>query len=327
MYKKPDNSAVEDVCYEQDHIEKVMVVIRKNFDQYFIRFLDSTAGRGLSLEDVKSLQKKFKIDVQAKKKNKDLSGNFKAIIREAIDDFENDRADYERIFRKNWLEDLDDDAYSFKSKTLKNECPIIRKTLANKKAKELDKYRINFSTADPDSLLKVVYNLCVFGDEYQKKYDPGTYEDAQVYQDLEMSLLDTKEYTVFGVIGGGIKTHMLYKVHPAIFPNRSRSAIWALWFLSGKETFDCRTDSEFLMIDCNKTITQQNYFYPYELFAYYAFELYKMLKDKASEYNVFIDTDYRYVIVDAFLEYIAMEHASEISFLKAQIKEGANGDA
>ena len=51
MYTKMDNSGVEDVCYEKEHIEKVMEVIRNNFDQYFMRFLDSTAGRGLSLEE------------------------------------------------------------------------------------------------------------------------------------------------------------------------------------------------------------------------------------------------------------------------------------
>ena len=327
MYTKMDNNGVEDVCYTKEHIEKVLDVIRKNFGQYFESFLDSTAGKGVTLERFQGLQEKFRVAGQAKKKKGDLSENYKAIIRESINDFEQDRVNYINILKRKWLEDLEDDAYSFKSKTLKNECPIIRKTLANKKAKELDKYRISFSMADADWLLKVVTNLCIFGDEYQKKYNPNTYENAKTYQDLDMGLLDTDEYTAYGVIGGGIKTHMLYKVHPAIFPNRSRSAIWALWYLTGKETFGCRTDSEFLMIDRDKTITQQNYFYPYELFAYYAFEIYKMLRDKAAEYNVYIDTEYRYVIVDAFLEYIATKHESEISFLKAQIREGAKGDA
>lgn len=327
MYTKMDNSGVEDICYEQEHVEKVLDVIKKNFDSYFRRFLDSTGGMGISLEDIQNLQKKFGIEVKQKKKNNDLTNNFKTIIRESINDFEKDRADYEKIFRQNWLEDLDEDADVFKSKTLRNECPIIRKTLANRRAKELDKYRASFSQADADWLLRVVYNLCVFGDEYQDKYDPKTYEDVQTYKDLEMELLDTDDYTAYGVIGGGIKTHMLYKVHPAIFPNRSRSAIWALWYLTNKETFGCKTDSEFLMIDLSKNIVQQNYFYPYQLFAFYAFEIYKLLRDKATEYEAYIDPDYRYVIVDAFLEYIAMEHDSEISFLKSQIRDGGMGYA
>ena len=327
MYTRMDNSGVEDVCYEQEHVEKVLHTIKKNFDEHFNRFLDSSGGKGVSLESIQGLQKKFGIEVQKKKKNSDLTANYKAIIREAIEDFEKDRGDYQKIFRQNWLEDLDEDADVFKSKVLKNECPIIRKTLANKKAKELDRYRVSFSLADADWLLSVVYNLCVFGDAYKESYDPNTYEDAETYEDLDLSLLDTDDYTAYGVIGGGIKTHMLYKVHPALFPNRSRSAIWALWYLTDKESFGCKTDSEFLMIDLDKNITQQNYFYPYQLFAFYAFEIYKMLHDKAKELNVDIDPEYRYVIVDAFLEFIAMEHDEEIAFLKSQIRDGGMGYA
>ncbi len=322
-----DNSGVEDVCYEQAHVEKVLKSIKKNFDSYFIRFLDSTGGKGVSLQDIQGLQQKFGIEINQQKKNRDLTANYKTIIREAYDDFEKDREDYEKIFRAEWLEDLNDDADGFKSKTLRNECPIIRKTLANRRAKELDKYRASFSKADADWLLSVVYNLCVFGDKYQENYNPNTYEDSQTYQDLALELLDTEEYTAYGVIGGGIKTHMLYKVHPAIFPNRSRSAIWALWYLTDKDTFGCGTDSEFLMIDLSKNIVQQNYFYPYQLFAYYAFEIYKLLKDKATKYEVYIDPNYRYVVVDAFLEYVAMEHDDEISFLKSQIRDGGMGYA
>lgn len=327
MYTRMDNSGVEEICYEQEHVEKVLAAIKQNFDQHFDHFLDSSGGKGVSLEDIQKLQKKFGIDVQKKKKNRNLTENYKTIIREAIDDFEKDRADYEKIFRQEWLEDLDEDADVFKSKTLRNECPIIRKTLANRRAKELDKYRASFSLADADWLLKVVYNLCVFGDKYQENYNPDTYEKAQTYQDLGMRLLDTDDYTAYGVIGGGIKTHMLYKVHPALFPNRSRSAIWALWYLTDKATFGCKTDSEFLMIDLGKSIVQQNYFYPYQLFAFYAFEIYKMLRDKATEYNAYIDPDYRYVIVDAFLEFIAMEHDEEIAFMKSQIRDGGMGYA
>ena len=81
------------------------------------------------------------------------------------------------------------------------------------------------------------------------------------------------------------------------------------------------------MIDVSNSVTQQNYFYPYQLFAFYAFEIYKMLRDKATQLDVSIDTAYRYVIVDAFLEFIAMEHDSEISFMKSKIRDGDSGNA
>jgi len=35
------------------------------------------------------------------------------------------RGDNKKIFRQQWLVDLDEDADVFKSKTLRNECPIM----------------------------------------------------------------------------------------------------------------------------------------------------------------------------------------------------------
>jgi len=161
----------------------------------------------------------------------------------------------------------------------------------------------------------VVYNLYNFAEEYYNNfYDEDIYDDIDNYKDLQISDLDTEDYTVYGVIGGGIKSHMLYKVYPSVFPNRSRDAIWALWYLSDKKTFECKQDSEFLMIDVEKSVTQQNYFYPYELFTFYAHQIFQMLKQEAHENNVYLDSENRYIIVDAFLTFIAEQHDEEISF-------------
>ena len=328
MYTNADIS-VEDVCYEQEHIHKILNTIHKKFEEYFPRFLETIAGNGVSEVDFNNLQKKFKVGGGKKKvtSHKRLSNNFIEIIQDSIDDFEKDRDDYIQIFDMELLEELVEDADTFKSKNLKCECPIIRKTLNNRKAKELDKYRANFSRADSDWLLEVVTNLCAFADEYYEEYDPDTYEDVESYEELDMGLLDTEDYTAFGVIGGGIKTHMLYKVYPSIFSNRSRSALWALWFLSDKMSDDCTMDSEFIMIDVDKNFVQQNYFYPYELFSYYAYEIYKMLQEKAEEYDAYIDPDYRYVIVVAFLNFVGEENDDTISVLKMHIKDGGMGYA
>ena len=114
---------------------------------------------------------------------------------------------------------------------------------------------------------------------------------------------------------------MLYKVNPMMFPYRSRNALWALWFLTDKNPFGCKMDSEFLMIDTKNFTMQQNYYYPYELFAFYAFEIYKMLRDKADEMKAYIDPNYRYVIVESFLNYVAGEHGAEIDFYLSQNKD------
>lgn len=318
---------LEDVCYEQDHVNEVVEEIRKNFDEYFQDFIETEGGIGVSDEDFEKLKKKMgATSTGNKKKSSTMTASFKRVIVESLESFEKDQEKYIEIFDAENLEEDEEDVNSFKSKTLKNECPIIHSTLFNKRAKELDKYRGQFSIADPNELYEVIKTLSEFGTEYEEEiYDPNTYEEIESYEELGMEPMDTDEFTVYGVIGGGIKSHMMYKVHPSVFPNRSRSAIWALWYLTDKKKFGCHMDSEFLMIDVDKSIVQQNYFYPYEIFSFYAFEIYLMLRDKATELDAYIDPDYRYVIVDEFLDFVADQHADEIDFMKSQIKDGGWG--
>lgn len=327
MYTRSEYRGVEPKCYETEHVEKIVEKIRQNFSAYFERFIETEAGTGITMRDFQALQEKFGVKGVKDNRKKDMSSKFKRIIADSIEEFEKDRQSYLDIFDPELLEEYEEDSATFKSEILRNKCPIIRKTIANKKAKELDKYRYEFGVADADYLLSVVTRLYSVADDYTSDfYNKESYENIDSYQGLNMAEFDSDECTAYGVIGGGIKTLMLNKLNPEVFSSRSRSALWALWYLTDKECFGCQTDSEFLMIDINKCITQQNYFYPYELFAYYAFEIYKMLKDKATELDAYIDPSYRYVIVDAFFEFVASEHENEIGLLQSQIRDFV-GDA
>lgn len=296
---------------------------------YFSDFVDTTAGTSLSVSDFEKLQQSMGLagKVTRSKRKNDLSGKYQTIVANALDDFEQNREEYLDLLDEENLEEDGDAVASFKAKRLRDDCPIIRLALYNKQAKELDKYRKAFSLADPKELYRVVVNLRQFAAEYEADYSPDDYDDIASYEELGMGRMDSNDCTASGVIGGGIKSHLLYKLYPGLFPNRSRSAIWALWYLTSKKTFGCEMDSEFLMIDVEKSITQQNYNYPYELFAYYAFEIYKLLKEKAAVLGTDIDNNYRYVIVDTFLSFVAGQHDSEITFFKSQIRDGGAGYA
>lgn len=328
MYTHQKERNIEVKCYDLEHVEQVLESIQNNFSKYYDEFIKSEAGNAVTADDVKKIAgnlgiKNVKISDKINQKEKFIN-----IIKDSIGSFERDREKYLAIFDEESLEEYEDDPQYFKSTVLKNECPIIHSTIHNKRAKELDKYRYEFNVSDPNELLRVVSNLHNFAEEYyQEIYDQESYDQINNYKDLRYGILDTDDYTVYGVIGGGIKTHMLYKLYPAVFPNRSRDAIWALWYLTDKNTFGCKQDSEFLMIDINKFITQQNYFYPYELFAYYAHQIFQMLKEKADSIDVYLDPEYRYVFVDSFLGYVAQKHDEEISFLKQQIRDGGVGYA
>ncbi|MBC2457014.1 hypothetical protein [Clostridium beijerinckii] len=323
MYTHQEERAVEEVCYDLSHIQQVIEVINNKFEEYFEEFIKLEGGNAISEENIKKIAKKLGVENIKSKNNADVKSVFKNIVVESIEDYEKDRAKYQAIFDEESLEEYEDDPQYFKSTVLKNECPIIHSTIHNKRAKELDKYRYEFNVSSPRELLTVVSKLSHFADQYYNKYyDSEEYDKVTDYKELGVSDLDTGDYTVYGVIGGGIKSHMLYKVYPAIFPNRSRDSIWGLWYLTDKKKFGCKQDSEFLMIDIDKSITNQNYFYPYELFTFYAHQIFQLINGKAKKHEVYIDLEYRYVIVDRFLSFIAKQHDEEIDLLRRQIKEG-----
>ena len=315
---------LEDICYEPKHLELVLKEIQKNFGSYFPDFLETQAGKAITAAKAAEIAKVLGATTRSRTPSASKQTEaFLNIIRYAIDDFEKDREKYEEFMDLDALEEYADDPSNFKNTVLKNHCPIIHSTLQNKKAKELDKYRMEFKKADPGDLLIVVKNLAAFAICYfEDNYDLESYDEISSLEELALSDLDTDEnYTVYGVIGGGIKSHLLYKKNPEVFPNRSRDAIWALYYLTGKSTFDCRQDSEFLMINAEKGITQQNYFYPYELFSIYALHIFQLLNTEAKRIGVELDINYRYVFVDAFLSFVAESHAAEIDFLKSSSGE------
>lgn len=327
MYTHQEERSVESVCYQQEHIQEALEVIQEKFNHYFQEFIEHEAGYGISEKRAKEIANSLGM-ASSKNKNKiDTKLNFNNIINNFIGEFEKDRKKYIEIFDEESLEEYEEDSSMFKSIVLRNECPIIHSTL-HSNAKELDKYKKDFNCSDAEDLITVISNLFYFSKEYYNEiYDKNGYEQIDNYEALKMSDLDTEDYSVYGVIGGGIRSHMLYKVCPEVFSNRSRNALWAMWYLTDKEIFDCEYDSEFLMIDKKKDgyITQQNYFYPYELFSFYAFKVYLLLKQKAIENGVYLNPEYRYVIVDAFLSFIANQHNDEISLLKQNIKNGGYG--
>lgn len=313
---------IEDLCYTEDHIEKVMTEIRTQFPFYFEKFIQTENGNELDVDTIQKLANKFGNPHKPKKKKDNIRERYSRIIDEANLSFEQDRKKYLDILDLDAISEFEDDPAYFKNTILRNQCPIIHHTLQNTLAKELDKYRAEFKHAQPGDLLKVVKNLTVFAINYKTNvYNTESFENINKYSDLNFSDLQGEEYTAFGVIGGGIKSHLLYKLFPFIFPNRSRESVWALWYLTSKKAFGCVEDSEFLMIDLKNNSIQQNYFYPYDLFSFYALNIYRMLNEEALKESLFMDSQHRFIIVDAFLSYIFKIHEEEINFLRSKLPE------
>jgi hypothetical protein len=315
----PNN--IEEICYDQEHIDHVLDVIKKNMPDYFEKYLESESGKADYDEGVSQLMEKFGNSVKPKKKTGNPKDKLFRIYQEAIKHFENDREKYLEILDPDALQEYGLDVGSFKNTILKNQIPIIRKTLQNKQAKELDKFRQAFGISSSGELFNVVNKLVHIAFDWETNwYNSQEYEKIATYDELEYDELDEEGCYAHGVIGGGIKSHFLYKLYPKMFPYRSREALWALWYLSEQRKFGCKEDSEFLMINLEEITTQQNYFYPYALFAFYAFQIYYELNKYYKKYGLSIEEEYRFVAVESFLSYVAESHQNEIDLLKRSNK-------
>lgn len=281
-------------AYEPKHIQAVLTEIGKHFPKYFNSFCSSAA-------DVK-----------------------KAFAK-AIQEWEQDAPSYEEFLDLDSLEEYDDDPNSFKN-ALKRECPIIRRCL-NSLANEMKKYKKSFNLSTGRDLLSTTTNIVQFGIDHIASFDHKDHEKASEVDSLGLSELLEEDYVAYGVIGGGIKSHFLYSRFPHAFPNRSQNALWALYFLTDKKEFGFEDGSEFLMIDTDEEhpTTQQNYHYPYDLFAYYALCIYRMLKDALAKKGVVLQDEWRYVYLDTFFNHVAEKHLDDINVLKGTGEYGFQG--
>lgn len=310
-------NSIEDLCYEQDHIDKVWEEIKQVIPTYFQKYIDTEGGHAIQDSEAEKLAEKFGSTSKPKGKTKDSQKILERLLKETIADFEKERQSYQDILDLESLEEYKHDVNSFKNTVLKNQIPIIRKTLQNKQAKELDKFRAAFNLAQPGDLFNVTSNIVELANEWHNDwYDGKEFEKIDTYEDLDYETFDGEDYVVYGVIGGGIKSTFIFKLFPEMYPSRSREAVWALYYLSSKKKFGCKEDSQFLMINVDEGTTQQNYFYPYSLFAFYALRIFNKLKELYAKQGISLPIEYRFAAVDGFLSFVARSHQDEINVLK-----------
>jgi hypothetical protein len=103
MFKHKGERSIEDICYNQNHIEQVVKVLKKNFKYYFDDFINLEAGYSVSNKTVKKIENSIGISDINNKKNINVKKKFKNIITDSINDFEKDREKYKLILDRDSL--------------------------------------------------------------------------------------------------------------------------------------------------------------------------------------------------------------------------------
>jgi hypothetical protein len=272
---------LEEQTYEPGHIQQVLAEIEGNFPGYFKSF----AQRPLE-----------------------------TIFDEHIQEHEKEQEAYREYLDLEALGEFEYDPNAFKSHT-RRRCPIIRRCLMSQD-EIMKEYRKSFNMVIGRQLLDTVRNIVEFGISYVADFDDEYHESVTSYGDLGLEPLNEDKCYCPGVIGYGIQSSLLYGVYPRNFAHRSQDAVWSLYFLSGRKDFGLADGSEFLMVHPDQGTCEQNYFYPAELFGFYALKVFVMLKSACEELGIAFEHRYRYVYLSRFCDHVADTHREDINTYK-----------
>ncbi len=272
---------LEAQAHAPEHIAQVVTEIRVNFPHYFTSFA------------AEPLEPRFD----------------KAIRR-----YEKEQIRYRAYMDLEALTEYAEDPGAFKSETAKH-CPIIQHCL-NSQDDVMNGYKEDFGRTTGRALLPPVCNIAHFGRDYVLAFKDSQHEAAASPGDLVLDPLNDVQYGLNRVIGFGIQSSMLYGQYPREFAHRSQSAVWSLYFLSGRKEFGLTDGSEFMMVQPKLGTCEQNYFYPAQLFGFYALQVYRLLKAACAEINVTLHNRYRYIYLSEFCDHVAGVHRADINIFK-----------
>ena len=311
-----------DIVLTDAHIGQVWTVIEQNFKAYFDRFVASCQPPTDPEALARTLGEKFKVKIVARS---DKGIAFEAALRESISAYEREAAIYRNFFNEEVLQEYEElNASEFKRALQKRQnCPIVSKCVSSMR-EEMHEWQRKFSGRDPRELRAVFRELYNTATEYASHIKTAAYGKYDSWQDTKLDWFDDDEnLRAEGVVGTGIKSTVLYHLHPDVFPLSDTDALFAMHFLSGKDSFGLPSNSnEFVMINDQKADVSmidridRNYWYPYPLFTLYQLRLYRLFESACSKLKITVDTKHRYVYCTALMRHI-VETSPESELVQA----------
>jgi hypothetical protein len=240
----------------------------------------------------------------------------------AVEKYEKVAEKYRRFFHPDAMEEFHDDPNAFKQHLAK-EVPVIAGTLMQRRP-ELQEWQRDFRAARGRDLLGVFSNLLDFREDWSKQHLESAYAQYDQLDDFGLDPTEDESMTLINVIGMGIKSIVLYNLDPTRLPQRARSDLYGLYFLTGMNHFGLASgSSEFLMINDREPasngslIMEHNFWYPYGLYSLYVLRIFRWLDARIRPAGEGLDPHVRYVYVAHFLNEVCSEHADHMKVMRA----------
>lgn len=240
----------------------------------------------------------------------------------AVEHYEKYAQKYRAFFDHDAMDEYRDNPNWFKQ-NLAKEVPIIAGTL-NQRRPELQEWQTCFRGAKGADLLGVLSNLLDFRTDWLLTHPEDPYRKYDSLADFGLEPFEDDEMTLANVIGGGIKSVILHMLSPDRLPQRARSDLYGLYFLSGMDGFGLASQSsEFLMINDREPtsngslIMEHNFWYPYGLYSLYALRIYRWLEAQVQALGGGLDVHVRHVYVAHFMNQVCLEHVADMKVMRA----------
>jgi hypothetical protein len=240
----------------------------------------------------------------------------------AIEKYEKGAEKYRRFFHPDAMEEFHDDPNAFKQHLAK-EVPVIAGTLMQRRP-ELQEWQRYFRASRGRDLLAVFSNLLDFREDWSRQHPETAYTHYDQLEDFGLDPAEDESMTLTNVIGMGIKSIVLYNLDPTRLPQRARSDLYGLYFLTGMNHFGLASNSsEFLMINDREPasngslIMEHNFWYPYGLFSLYVLRIFRWVDGQIRQKGEGLDPHARYIYVGHFLNEVCSEHADHMKVMRA----------
>lgn len=249
-------------------------------------------------------------EIKVKKDNKKDIGKLKDKIKKMEAEVMEYKSECFQYFNSNIMEVMLEDLGAFKHNIFGEKLWTVRSSLHDMSNHELDRYRDSFDNATPREIYLCVKNILEKTKDYVENIFPTKrLSNVQTIEELKLDFLNDDEMLLVGVIGLGIRSELLHRMYPAVFPIMTRRSLWGMFFLTNQNEF---------IVDENyqgKSRTSHEWNYDYARFCFYTNFLTNIMETYLNKYKIKMDQSIRFGYLNLMLVAYSSKHQAEIDEL------------
>jgi hypothetical protein len=219
---------------------------------------------------------------------------------------------FTKVFNPEKMDLYEDFLEDFKNKVFASELWTVKAALKTPDP-DLARYKKDYRDANTLDIFNTVNGILnaahFYSNEVSKHID---FNSLSHVENLQMNFLNEDNMFMNKVIGFGIRSEILHRYFPALFPIMTQPNLWAMYFI-------CESNNEFITIEKRtrekKMRVSHNWQYPYDRFSFLmsviSNEIFKWFKT----YGVDLDSNLRFGYVNMFLSSISDLHKSDTKLL------------